>query len=90
MKDHKEADVTSWESDGVKYYSLFVDQADFVEAWLPWQSAGLQQTATGYGRKLTTHRKVSFEGKLYRVYATCFSNVASHWFVTKGRKIFVN
>lgn len=61
-----------------------------VDSPLWWHKAGLQQTATGYGRKLTTRYKVQFEGKLYRVYATCYSNVASHWFTVKGEKIFIN
>ena len=52
---------------------------DFVESLLPWQELGLQETASGYGLRLTTSYKVPYKGRLYRVYASCVSNVASHW-----------
>jgi hypothetical protein len=42
------------------------------------------QTATGYGRKLTTRYKVEFEGKKRRIYCTCFSNSGSLWFMAKN------
>jgi hypothetical protein len=48
------------------------------------------QSLTGYGSKITTDYKVEYEGRLYRVYATCFSNAASHWILVKGEKIFVS
>ena len=47
------------------------------------------QTQEGYGSKIATPYKVSFPlgGKRkYRVYATCYSNVASHWIMIEGRK----
>lgn len=62
---------------------------ELVFAPLPWQERGLVQTRSGYGSKLTTQRKINFNGKLYRIYATCYSNVASNWFTVKGQKIFV-
>jgi hypothetical protein len=43
----------------------------------------------GYGRKIRTIWKVPFKGRLYRVYATCFSNVSSHWILSKGEKLFI-
>lgn len=52
-----------------------------------WHKQGLTQTVTGYGLKLTTRYKVAFKGRWYRVYATCISNVASHWIMSQGRKI---
>ena len=64
--------------------------ADLVNDPLPWQKAGLQQTATGYGGKLTSSYKINFNGRLYRIYTTCFSNCASHWFTVSGRKIWVS
>jgi hypothetical protein len=57
---------------------------------LPWHDSGLQQTATGYGAKLTTAWKINYCGKLYRVYATCYSNAASHWFTAKKERIYIN
>jgi hypothetical protein len=64
---------------------------------LEWQKRGLQQTASGYGRKLTTeymvHIPTSVSGRLadraYRVYAICFSNVASFYIIRKGMTLFL-
>ena len=63
---------------------------DLLHSPLVWQEHGLQQTVSGYGAKLTTHDKISFCGKLYRIYCTIWSNNGSCWFMTKGRKIYVH
>ena len=83
MKNFTEADLQNGNY-------LYADSTDLVDSPLWWQLKGLQQTASGYGKKLTTHWKISFNGKLYRVYATCFGNVASCWFTVKRRHIFVD
>ena len=62
--------------------------SDTIDAPLWWHEQGLTQTATGYGAKLTTRRKIRYKGRLRRVYATCFSNVASCWIQVKGEKIY--
>ena len=73
------------------YPNLYTqDTADLLHSPLVWQERGLQQTATGYGKKLTSQYKISYCGKLYRLYNTCYSNVASTWFVCRGKKIFVH
>jgi hypothetical protein len=54
-----------------------------------WHLQGLQQTASGYGQRLTTRYKVRHNGRLYRVYATCFSNAASHWIIAGGVKLHI-
>lgn len=54
-----------------------------------WHLQGLQQTASGFGRRLTTRYKVQHNGRLYRVYATCISNVASNWIMVKGVKFHI-
>ena len=71
----------------IKYITATSD--DFVKSPLDWQLAGLWQTATGYGRKITTIWKIPHNGRLYRVYATCFSNCASHWIMSKGEQLHV-
>lgn len=50
------------------------------------------QSATGYGAKITTPYMVRLRGetKWRRVYATCYSNCASHWIVIKGKQLHVN
>lgn len=70
--------------------SLGNHHEDLIDAPLWWHNQGLQQTASGYGRKLTTHWKIRFNGRDYRVYATCISNAASHWFTANGRKIWID
>lgn len=57
---------------------------------LPWQSRGLQQTVSGYGLHLTTSQQAQYNGKWYRVYAACISNVASFWIETKGQRLYLH
>ena len=52
---------------------------------LPWQAKGLQQTRTGYGRKLTTTRKVFIDGTWKRVYCCIFSNSGTCYTLTAGK-----
>lgn len=77
------------ERNGRLYLSPYVEIKDLLYAPLDWQKAGLQQTASGYGKRLTQSYKIQFNGRFYRLYTTCFSNVGSTWFISKGRKIFV-
>jgi hypothetical protein len=52
---------------------------------LPFHIAGLQQTASGYGRKLTSPHVVRLpDGRERRVYVTCFSNAGTAWVVLDG------
>jgi len=89
MKIFNDADINNG--------SLFINNTDLVNSPLVlpnkdftiW-TAIQQQTSSGYGAKLTTSRKINFNGKLYRIYCTCYSNVGSCFFVTKGKKIFVH
>ena len=63
---------------------------DLVHCPLDWQKLGLQKTASGYGAAIPSQWKISFCGKLYRIYSTCYSNAASCWFKSNGRTIYVN
>lgn len=73
---------------GVKYqdtpYTITINK-------LWWQKRGLQQTATGYGRKLTTEYMLHLPDspKPYRVYAICFSNTASFYILRKGDALYL-
>lgn len=69
---------------------LYVDRDDLVNAPLWYHLQGLQQTASGYGAKLTHSSKISFNGRLYRLYTTIYSNAGSVWFTTKGKRIYVS
>lgn len=88
-----EKDVRAWKSsiDGSDMYSIYTTGPEqLIDDPLDWQKRGLQQTSSGYGRKLTSRYKINFEGKLYRLYVTIYSNAGSTWFRVRGRKIFVS
>ena len=55
-------------------HSHFTVRVDAKESFLPWQTAGLSYTATGYGRRIPTSHMVHFNGKWRRVYCCIFSN----------------
>ena len=57
---------------------------------LPWQLQGLQRTTTGYGKDVPTWRKVRAFGRWYRVYSTCYSNVASCYIKARGFTFYVD
>jgi hypothetical protein len=63
---------------------------DLINSPMWFHKQGLSETSSGYGRKLNSGLKISFCGKLYRIYTTCFSNVGSNWFTAKGRKIYIH
>ncbi len=96
MKLFTEADVTKaggtystergWEN---QYERISVDKSELVYDPPEWMRRGLQETASGYGRRLNSGYKINFCGKLYRVYTTIFSNNGTCWFKVKGRQIVV-
>ena len=52
---------------------------------------GYQHTASGYGKKLPTRWvTTNANGRRVRVYATCYSNAASTWFLENGGQVFIN
>jgi hypothetical protein len=69
---------------------IITTDGDLVDAPLPWQKQGLHQTASGYGKKLTMREKIHYNGRLYRLYCTIFSNNGTAWFIARGRKITVS
>jgi len=50
---------------------------------------GLQYTATGYGSKLPTRHMIRFDGRWYRVYSICYSNVSTEYVLIDGEKVTV-
>lgn len=87
MKQFTDQDLHRTDS---QFPTLYADRTELIDAPLDWQRAGLQQTVSGYGRKLTMRSKIHFNGKAYRLYCTCFSNSGRVWFKAKGRTIYVN
>ncbi len=87
MKEFTFADVVNHDS---AYARIYASRADLMEAMPAWMAQGLQQTASGYGRKLNTGLKIRFNGRDYRVYCTIFSNIGTVWFKSRGRRIVVS
>lgn len=81
-----DSDLQPWANEK----GLFANQSELIYAPLDWQKAGLAYTATGYGAKIPTRYKISFNGKEYRLYATCYGNAGSTWFTVKGKRVYVN
>lgn len=78
------------ESDIVRDNHIVTDKSELVHCPTDWQKMGLMETASGYGARLNSGYKISFNGKLYRVYTTIYGNAGSSWFKVKGRKIYVD
>jgi hypothetical protein len=55
-----------------------------------WLAAGLQETASGYGKRLNSGYKIHYMGVLRRIYTTIYSNNGTCWFMAGGEKIIVN
>ncbi len=72
------------------HFGLFVTTDELIDAPLDWQKQGLSETASGYGSRLTSTRKIMFNGRVYRLRVTQYGNAGSVWFKAGGRKIFVN
>lgn len=64
------------------------DPYELVERPLWWHKQGLQQTSSGYGSKLISSCCVKLaNGKLRRIYITCYSNAGSAWIVVNKKKL---
>jgi hypothetical protein len=61
------------------------DPYTYEDRPLDWQLAGRQETASGYGRRLTSSRVVRLaDGRTRRVYVTQFSNAGTAWIKLDG------
>lgn len=61
-----------------------------VDAPLKHHKLGLQETASGYGMRLTTRYKLKVGTKEYRVYSTCISNVSTEYVIIQKQKFLVD
>lgn len=69
-----------------------INGAECQTAYKPlwWHTAGKSQTASGYGRKLTTASMVHYNGRWHRIYVCCYSNSGTAYIVSKGEWIIVS
>ena len=65
-------------------------QLEFQDAPMRHHALGLSYTASGYGKDVPTRRKVKAFGIWYRVYSTCYSNVASCYIKARGYTFYVD
>jgi len=77
------------------YRYIDADRETCIEKELWWQKQGLQETATGYGARLTTRWVIplalnSGKPRLYRVYCCCYSNVGTCYIIHKGEQIVLS
>lgn len=61
-----------------------------INAPLWWHEQGLNYTQSGYGAKIPTRYKIRHNGKLKRIYTTCYGNASSLWVMVGGTKLFLN
>ena len=64
-------------------------ELEYMDAPLSCHVGGYGFTATGYGKHVPTRRKVRAFGRWYRVYSTCYSNVASCYIKARGFTFYV-
>jgi len=65
---------------------LHYTEDQLVERPLWWHNAGLTQTASGYGSRLTTSRMLQHGGRMYRVYCYCYSNSGTCYVIIKSER----
>lgn len=88
MKEFTLKDIvpaSSWD-----HMRLYAEPSELVDKPLYFHIHGLSETATGYGKKLTSSRMVHFEGRLRRIYVTCYSNCGTAWFRYMGKQILIS
>ena len=75
---------------GLKYLHEYDPGYEIFTKMLWWQERGLSETASGYGRKLTSSKMVRLsDGRTRRVYVTCFSNSGTAWVNIGGEHYIV-
>lgn len=63
---------------------------EIIDRPLWWHNAGLSQTASGYGRNLTSRRCVKLpDGRVRRIYITHFCNAGSAWIIVDKRRLWL-
>ena len=67
-----------------------ITKNDLIVSPLWYHTRGLMQTASGYGRKLSTEWKIKYAGRLRRIYCCCFSNSGSLYIIVNGKEKSIN
>jgi hypothetical protein len=80
MKKFIEADIDKTGA----YWRIQCDQSDLVKKPPDWKLQGLQETATGYGRRLNSGYSIHFRGRLRRIYVYCIPNTGTSYILGSG------
>lgn len=73
-----------------KTWTPLPEPYEIIDRPLWWHLKGLQQTASGYGKKLTSSRCVKLpNGIVRRIYVTCWSNSGTAWIRHNGNEYTV-
>jgi hypothetical protein len=75
---------------GFEMRRIDISDYEIKEVLLSWQKAGLPETATGYGSKLTTSKMIRYNGRWHRIYCMCYSNIGTCYIISKGEMILVD
>ena len=67
-----------------------IAELELIDAPLWWHKRGLSYTASGYGAKIPTSRKVQYKNKLRRVYCSIYGNSGTCWIIVDGEKMIVS
>lgn len=79
--------VKLYEKRGDLFYLIYPGY--IFESPLEWQKRGLRYTASGYGKKIPTPRKIRIFKREYRIYCTTYSNVGLCWINLDGKKVII-
>jgi hypothetical protein len=90
MIDAKRKPGKTFTESDVKDNRLSCGRDDLIYNPPAWMRRGLQETASGYGRRLNSGYLIRFNRRIYRLYVTIFSNNGTMWFKAGGRQIIVN
>ena len=74
----------------MKLYNKAGQELETIESLLPHQKAGLQYTASGYGRKIPTSYKIRDGKRWFRVYCCQYSNAGTCYYIKAGQWVIVN
>jgi hypothetical protein len=72
------------------YQHIYLDEYEYKEDPLWWQKQGLIQTVSGYGKKLTTTKKIKYNNRWYRIYITQYSNCSTAFIIVKRKIITIS
>lgn len=69
---------------------IYVHKCDLIHKPLRFHKLDIQETASGYGKKLRLPYMVKYHNRLHRIYVYQYSNVAISYILVKGTRCIVD